>query len=260
MGSILGKFIRANAVLPRLWNTVTETFRWIWKTNEVTNFDYYISPQSKNYGIILLSQILQKDVEELEGYALEIENDQELFQSLSENVARSPIRGILRKNPVLGRRVFWYVIVRATKPRIVVETGTDKSLGTAILARALQKNGTGEVYTVDIVQPRGYLQDQGRLNLPIKFITMDSHEFLSNTSVEIDIFLHDSNHEYNYELEEYSRAFEKLSDEGILLSDNSNQNSSLYDFARSKNLRFFNIENTPLNFPFERNTLGLTRK
>ena len=259
-GSVFGKLIRTTSVLPMIGVNFIATCRWVWEASEVTNFDYEISPQSKSYGIMLLSQILKRDIEELEAFALEIENDVELFEYLSENAAKSPIRGILRKNPILGRRIFWYVIVRATKPDVVIVTGTDKSLGAAILSRALQKNGNGVLYTVDIVSPRGYLKDSGRLNLPIKFITMNSHEFLSSFNFKIDLFLHDSNHEYAYETGEYSRAFEKLSSRGILLSDNAYQNSSLYDFARSKNLSFFNIENTPLDFPFERNTLGFARK
>ena len=33
-----------------------------------------------------------------------------------------------------GRRLGWYALVRALKPRTVVETGADKGLGSCVLA------------------------------------------------------------------------------------------------------------------------------
>ena len=51
--------------------------------------------------------------------------------------------------PRYGRHVAWYALVRALKPQVVVETGTDLGLGSIILAAAVLRNGTGQVVTMD---------------------------------------------------------------------------------------------------------------
>ena len=51
----------------------------------------------------------------------------------------------------------WYALVRALKPAHVVETGTDKGLGTVVLAAALRRNNRGQVTTIDTNPDSGYL-------------------------------------------------------------------------------------------------------
>jgi len=41
-------------------------------------------------------------------------------------------------------------IVRTLKPRIIVETGTHKGFSALMMAKALQQNGSGHLYTVDM--------------------------------------------------------------------------------------------------------------
>jgi len=43
-----------------------------------------------------------------------------------------------------------YGFVRATKPEVCIETGTAAGYGTACIARALDANGSGHVWTVDL--------------------------------------------------------------------------------------------------------------
>src|SRR5207249_3333385 len=53
-----------------------------------------------------------------------------------------------------GRRIGWYVAVRALRPSLVVETGVHEGLGSALLLRALQRNAPdgadGRLLSVDI--------------------------------------------------------------------------------------------------------------
>jgi hypothetical protein len=39
----------------------------------------------------------------------------------------------------LGRRIGWYAFARATKPKLVVETGVHQGIGAVTLIRALEK-------------------------------------------------------------------------------------------------------------------------
>jgi predicted O-methyltransferase YrrM len=50
----------------------------------------------------------------------------------------------------LGRRVAWYALIRIYKPKVIVETGTDKGIGSLVIQKALEKNGYGTLYTLDI--------------------------------------------------------------------------------------------------------------
>ena len=47
--------------------------------------------------------------------------------------------------------------MRATKPKIVVETGTEKGLGSLVLAEALIKNESGRLITIDMEPSSGLL-------------------------------------------------------------------------------------------------------
>src|SRR5207248_9880418 len=73
-----------------------------------------------------------------------------LFRSLS-----SRERHNCDVEPRYGRRLGWYALTRATKPRVLVETGVDRGLGTAVLAAAMLRNAQegapGLVYATDIV-------------------------------------------------------------------------------------------------------------
>ena len=57
----------------------------------------------------------------------------------------------------LHRRLGWYALVRELQPECVVETGTDKGLGSVVLAAALLRNGHGRLITMDINPTAGYL-------------------------------------------------------------------------------------------------------
>jgi putative aminopeptidase FrvX len=58
-----------------------------------------------------------------------------------------------------ARRIVWYALVRIFKPNVVVESGTEKGLGSLIINRALEKNGIGQLHTLDIDIYAGSLFD-----------------------------------------------------------------------------------------------------
>ena len=60
-----------------------------------------------------------------------------------------------------GRRLGWYAFARTMKPKIIVETGVDKGIGSVLLCSALLKNKEegfeGRFFGTDINPEAGYL-------------------------------------------------------------------------------------------------------
>lgn len=70
----------------------------------------------------------------------EILNDTDLKRHIASETAMSNYAFMADKNVRFGRRIGWYMFVRATKPKVIVETGIDKGLGLCLLISALKRN------------------------------------------------------------------------------------------------------------------------
>ncbi len=118
----------------------------------------------------------------------------------------------------------WYAIVRLARPQLVVETGTDKGLGSATLARALQRNGSGQLVTIDTNPAAGSLLNGTDL---AQVIIGNSLDILPSLQGEIDLFIHDSLHTRDHELAELAAIEGAISADSIVLSDNSHATDAL---------------------------------
>jgi hypothetical protein len=111
-----------------------------------------------------LAIALEHPEHELAAYAAETRCDPELGELLTRHVRR---RFDVKRRLPLGNRLAWYVIVRALKPKLVVETGIYLGLGSLALLRALERNrqegSPGELMSFD-TNPRAgsIVRDQAR--------------------------------------------------------------------------------------------------
>ena len=122
-----------------------------------------------------------------------------------------------------------YSIVRLIKPSIVVETGVGRGVSSYCILQALERNGHGHLYSIDLPMLKsGVDQDVGKL-VPISLRLRWTLIFgpgiyemkkLRKQLKNIDIFIHDSNHTYLNQLAEYQIAHTWLRRGGILISDN----------------------------------------
>lgn len=94
----------------------------------------------------------------LSSYVLEAHQDPELTDRLAERVRW---RFDVKHRPQLGNRLGWYVLVRALRPQLVVETGVYNGLGALVLLRALDRNraegSPGELVSFDRAEAAGWL-------------------------------------------------------------------------------------------------------
>src|SRR5206468_7861490 len=110
---------------------------------------------------------------------------------------------------VLSEAAEIYVVVRAIKPSVIVETGVASGLSSAHILRALAANGTGTLHSIDLPNvQQGSILPEGRTSGWIvpdslrgrwKLQIGDTRKLLPKllgTLGNVDIFLHDSDHSY----------------------------------------------------------------
>lgn len=131
--------------------------RWLLRSREHTNFTYDVTPLNREHLVWYIAELTNVSIADIRGFMLEIEGDDDLIRHVLSRTASSTRRGVADRRLGLARRTGWYALVRATRPGHVVETGTDKGLGSCVLAAALLRNGTGHLTTIDTNAESGYL-------------------------------------------------------------------------------------------------------
>lgn len=154
-----------------------------------------------------------------------------------------------------------YLIVRTTCPELVVETGVASGVSSAFILEALDKNGAGKLYSIDLHYREGIFTPNGK---PLGWIIPEhlrgrwSLLFgegvkvlprLLKTTGQINIFLHDSSHLYKAMTSEYKIVWPFLKNGGLLLSDDVMLNDAFLDFTDS-------VKRKPLIF----SRIGIVKK
>ena len=162
-----------------------------------------------------------------------------------------------------GRRVSWYAFVRLMKPKIIVETGVDKGLGSCVLTAALRRNHKegheGQYYGTDINSNAGYLLSGGYSNYGC-ILYGDSVETLKSFNKTIDLFINDSDHSAAYEAQEYEIVAKKLSNSAIVLGDNANLTNELFKFSQQHARNFLYFQEKPKNHWYPGEGMGISFK
>lgn len=229
---------------------VKEIARWLFRSNEVTNLTYDLTPLNEAHLAAFVAAVTGAELDDCERYLTEIKNDSELAEHVRSTVLSGPHRQVADAEARFGRRIGWYAIARATKPKIVVETGVDKGLGSCVLAAAILRNREeghdGRYYGTDIDPDAGYLLG-GRYADAGQILYGDSIESLGRLSEPIGLIINDSDHSADYEAREYDAVDEKLAPKAIVLGDNSHVSGALSDFARRTGRRFLFFHEQPVD-------------
>ena len=243
---ILGKLIlilyRFKSRIGHITVPFRQLIRWLFESNEVTNLTFNLVERNKLYLASTIAYLTHKPYEEVLGYINELDNDTGLKAHITQSIQESDERHFSDLNVRFGRRLGWYAFVRTLKPRVVVETGVDRGLGSCVLTAALLKNAEedgseGYYYGTEINPEAGYLLS-GKYAKYGEVLYGDSIESLRKLECEIDLFINDSDHSASYELREYETIQDKISDRAILLGDNSHYLDTLFQFSLKNNRRF----------------------
>jgi predicted O-methyltransferase YrrM len=140
-----------------------------------------------------------------------------------------------------------YLVVRAAKPEVVMETGVASGLSSLFILKALKENGSGKLYSIDLpgsqceqsvyelkdedvgfMVPKG-LKKNWSLNLGKSEDIMP--KLLDKEIDGLNIFIHDSLHTYDHMMWEYIMAWKHLKDGGLLLSHDTNTSDAFFDLT-----------------------------
>ncbi len=175
-----------------------------------------------------ISRAISIDKEILYELHKEFGGDTEFYHAILEKLMLTSERP--HQIPEFGYREFLYIVVRAIKPAIMIETGSFDGLGTAAILLAMYKNDKGRLFVIDLPNPGlpsdiaaepawlvpGYLR--ARLDLR-KGKTSEHLEPVVTEAGEIDMFYHDSWHTYENVMFEYQTAWSALRPGGLLMGE-----------------------------------------
>jgi hypothetical protein len=129
----------------------------------------------------------------------------------------------------------YYAVCRHIAPDTVLETGVANGHSTFFFLQAMKKNGKGSLHSVDIADNVGrLLTEEERAGWSLHILTAPQRRSFTkvvDSISPIDMFVHDSDHTYGWQIFEYEAAQAALSPKGILLSDDIDHNLSFYDFC-----------------------------
>ena len=221
---------------------------WLGTSNETTNLTYDLTPANTLHLAWMLSLVTATPLTTIQAFLAELDQDQALKDHVRQKTAASPRRLTADADARYGRRAGWYVLVRAMKPKVVVETGVDKGLGTCVLASALLKNRAegheGRLYATDIDPTAGFLFTSPYDQVG-QIIYGDSIATLKSMSEPIDVFIADSAHTAEYERGEYETVQSRLAPQAILVSDNAHVTQELAHFAEQTGRQFLYFQENP---------------
>lgn len=218
---------------------------WLVHSRETTNFTYDLDPLNRDQLCWFVSAVSGAEVGQVRSWIQELLDDEKVTQQLTRRMASNPRRGICPKEPHWARRLGWYALVRATQPDHVVETGTQLGLGSCAIAAALVQNGHGRLTTIDTDPEAGYLIEEPLASVVDRRIA-SSVEVLKELR-DVDMFLHDSLHTYQYEASELAAVAPNLSPAAIVLSDNAHDSSALSDWAERTGRHYLFFKEQPLD-------------
>lgn len=192
-----------------------------------------------------------------EDYELKEEHDIDDFVEELANKVSKAFSGLEdRYHPAylgLKNSSLLYGLIREKKPEVVIETGVCNGMSSAVILKALDDNGEGKLYSIDLPVKAGSIEGRTGAVLPPekesgwvvpKGLRQCWELKLGNTYYElpklferigdVDIFLHDSGHSYETMMFEFGIAWSHLKEEGLLLADNTDKNRAFLDFAKAQ--------------------------
>jgi methyltransferase family protein len=213
---------------------------------EIDNFTYDLANEDEL--VAFLAASLDRDPREIERYLAEVADDVEFDRLLHERLRKK--RWTRKQRPHFGRRLGWYVIARAVKPSLVVETGIHDGLGSVLLLRALHHNAIeghdGRLISFDTNPHTGWLVSEplGTRWRPVYAATSAAleHELEGQ---QVGMIVHDSEHTYECEHFELTTAVAHAAPTIALVSDNAHGSTALDDVATSLGIDYHFFRERP---------------
>jgi hypothetical protein len=210
---------------------------------EVGDYTYELANEDEL--VALLADAIGHPVEELAAYAAETKGNARLEAALSRRVHK---RWDMKRRVSFGRNMGWYVLVRALKPRLVVETGIKHGVGSLALLLALERNAAdgdeGRLISFDIDPASGWIVPEdlrSRWTIVLE-PTEEGLEPVLEREGPADIFVHDTPPDYDREVTELDIALPRMRAPWVILSGNGANTPALPELAEKHGLRYLHFQ------------------
>lgn len=163
-----------------------------------------------------------------------------------------------------------YSIVSKYEPENIIETGVCNGVSSLVILSALDENGSGDLYSIDYpmyaneplpefrktAYPDGHAFSAIPANKEPGWIIPENLKqrwdlrvgksqqklpILLSEIDNLDVFIHDSEHTFPCMMFEYELAWERLNEDGILLSDDVSRNNSFRKFTDVREPKCFGV-------------------
>lgn len=219
--------------------SLSRSFSWAIKKSEDSNFYYGLTDRNYRHLGHFIATAAGKSPSEIFGYMDELKNSSRYAEAVAEYRSKNRAQSGTTMEP--GRRLGWYALIRALKPKVVLETGVHQGVGALAICLALEKNAVeghlGSYVGTDINHKAGGLIAEPGFSFATVLIG-DSIESINQLTEQVDIYISDSDHSAGYEFDELIAASHKLSKSAIVISDNAHATDVLEQWSISENRQF----------------------
>lgn len=191
-------------------------------------------------------KVLGRNLQEVMGEPELAEIEETVRQSLLDLPSDAPF--LLAHNADLRLARLSYALVRALAPTVVVETGVCYGVTSAFVLAALERNGTGALYSIDLppLAPDGdrfvgwlvptMLRSRWRLFRGTSATLLPRIVADAGT---VGMFVHDSLHTYRNIRRELLTVTPALAPRSVVLADDIHGNSAFFEWATQRQPAFW---------------------
>jgi hypothetical protein len=194
---------RAFLIVPRVVSAVRKSGQpllyvlpWAVASREYTNFSYETTDVSRVGLCGMVAVIANMDIRSVAAFADELQSNAELADHVRADHADSERKWSSDPQFRPGRRMLYYLLVRALKSGFVVEAGVDRGLGATIICEALRRNAV-EGHTGDYlgIENNPLQRSSIYARFPHKRGEIrhgNSPDVIRTIARKIDLFVHDT--------------------------------------------------------------------
>lgn len=132
----------------------------------------------------------------------------------------------------------FYLLIRATNPRVVLETGVANGVSTFFTLSAMDQNNCGVLHSIDMTRDVGHVfgKSHPRWKLHVTHGRAKDLAKVLQPLAPLDIFFHDADHSYRSQSHEYSVTLTHMRAGGYIVSDDVDSSWAFRDFCAKHRL------------------------